>query len=52
MTARKQLKTKLSTLSKTQEADHRLLENINKMIPRCLQCNIKILGCMIVSNNL
>jgi hypothetical protein len=29
MTAGKQLKTKLSTLSKTQEADQRLLENIN-----------------------
>jgi hypothetical protein len=28
----KQLKTKLSTLSKTQEADQRLLENINKII--------------------
>jgi chromosome segregation ATPase len=32
MTTGKQLKTKLSTLSKTQEADQRLLENINKMI--------------------
>jgi chromosome segregation ATPase len=32
MTARKQLKIKLSTLSKTQEADQTLLENINKMI--------------------
>jgi DNA repair ATPase RecN len=32
MTARKQLKTKLSNLSKTQEADQRLLENINKRI--------------------
>jgi molybdopterin-biosynthesis enzyme MoeA-like protein len=32
MTAGKQLKTKLLTLSKTQEADQRLLENINKMI--------------------
>jgi CRISPR/Cas system CMR subunit Cmr4 (Cas7 group RAMP superfamily) len=32
MIAGKQLKTKLSTLSKTQEADQRLLENINKMI--------------------
>jgi Skp family chaperone for outer membrane proteins len=28
----KQLKTKLSTLSNTQEADQKLLENINKMI--------------------
>jgi molybdopterin-biosynthesis enzyme MoeA-like protein len=32
MTAGKQLKTKLSALSKTQEADPRLLKNINKMI--------------------
>jgi hypothetical protein len=32
MMAGKQLKTKLSTLSKTQEVDQRLLENINKMI--------------------
>jgi DNA polymerase III delta prime subunit len=32
MNAGKQLKTKLSALSKTQEADQRLLENINKMI--------------------
>jgi hypothetical protein len=32
MTTGKQLKTKLSTLSKTQEADQRLLENINEMI--------------------
>jgi hypothetical protein len=29
MNAAKQLKTKLSALSKTQEADQRLLENIN-----------------------
>jgi chromosome segregation ATPase len=32
MNAGKPLKTKLSALSKTQEADQRLLENINKMI--------------------
>jgi chromosome segregation ATPase len=32
MNAGKQLKTKLSALSKTQEADQRLLENINKII--------------------
>jgi chromosome segregation ATPase len=32
MTAGKQLKTKLSTLSRTREANQRLLENINKMI--------------------
>jgi chromosome segregation ATPase len=32
MISGKQVKTKLLTLSKTQEADQRLLENINKMI--------------------
>jgi uncharacterized protein (UPF0210 family) len=32
MIAGKHLKTKLLALSKTQEADQRLLENINKMI--------------------
>jgi chromosome segregation ATPase len=32
MNAGKQIKTKLLTLSKTQEADQRLLENINNMI--------------------
>jgi hypothetical protein len=32
MNTGKQLKTKVSALSKTQEADQRLLENINKMI--------------------
>jgi chromosome segregation ATPase len=32
LNAEKQLKTKLSTLSKTQEADQKLLENINKII--------------------
>jgi predicted nucleic acid-binding Zn-ribbon protein len=32
MNAERQLKTKLSAVSKTQEADQRLLENINKII--------------------
>jgi chromosome segregation ATPase len=32
LNAERQLKTKLSALSKTQEADQRLLENINKII--------------------
>jgi chromosome segregation ATPase len=44
MTARKLLKTKLSTLSKTQEADQRLLENINKMISDASNVISKHLG--------
>jgi chromosome segregation ATPase len=44
MTARKLLKTKLSTLSKTQEADQRLLENINKMISYASNVISKHLG--------
>jgi chromosome segregation ATPase len=44
MTAGKQLKTKLSTLSKTQEADQRLLENINKMISDASNVISKYLG--------
>jgi uncharacterized coiled-coil DUF342 family protein len=32
LNAQRQLKTKLSPLSKTQEADQKLLENINKII--------------------
>jgi chromosome segregation ATPase len=40
----KQLKTKLSTLSKTQEADQRLLENINKMISDTSNAISKYLG--------
>jgi chromosome segregation ATPase len=44
MTARKQLKTKLSTLSKTQEADQTLLENINKMISDASNVISKYLG--------
>jgi chromosome segregation ATPase len=44
ITAGKQLKTKLSTLSKTQEADQRLLENINKMISDASNVISKYLG--------
>jgi chromosome segregation ATPase len=44
MTAGKQLKTKLSTLSKTQEANQRLLENINKMISDASNAISKYLG--------
>jgi hypothetical protein len=44
MTAGKQLKTKLSTLFKTQEADQRLLENINKMISDASNVISKYLG--------
>jgi chromosome segregation ATPase len=40
----KQLKTKLSDLSKTQEADQRLLENINKMISDTSNVISKYLG--------
>jgi chromosome segregation ATPase len=40
----KQLKTKLSTLSKTQEADQRLLENIKKMISDASNVISKYLG--------
>jgi chromosome segregation ATPase len=44
MTAGKQLKTKLSTLFKTQEADQRLLKNINKMISDASNVISKYLG--------
>jgi chromosome segregation ATPase len=44
MTAGKQLKTKLSTLSKTQEADQRLLEDIKKMISDAYNVISKYLG--------
>jgi chromosome segregation ATPase len=44
MIAGKQLKTKLSALSKTQEADQRLLENINKMISDASNVISKHLG--------
>jgi chromosome segregation ATPase len=44
MIAGKQLKTKLSALSKTQEADQRLLQNINKMISDASNVISKYLG--------
>jgi chromosome segregation ATPase len=44
MIAGKQLKTKLSALSKTQEAVQRLLENINKMISDASNVISKYLG--------
>jgi chromosome segregation ATPase len=44
MNAGKQLKTKLSALSKTQEADQRLLEDINKMISDASNVISKYLG--------
>jgi chromosome segregation ATPase len=44
MTAGKQLKTKLSTLSKTQEADQRLLEDIKKMMSNASNLILKYLG--------
>jgi chromosome segregation ATPase len=44
MTAGKQLKTKRSTLSKTQEVDQRLLENIKKMISDASNVISKYLG--------
>jgi len=40
----RQLKTKLSALSKTQEADHNLLKNINKMISDASNVISKYLG--------
>jgi hypothetical protein len=42
--AGKKLKTKLSAVSKTQEADQRLLENINKMISDASNVISKYLG--------
>jgi chromosome segregation ATPase len=44
LNAERQLKTKLSTLSKTKEADQRLLENINKMISDATNVISKYLG--------
>jgi chromosome segregation ATPase len=44
MNAGKQLNTKLSALSKIQEADQRLLENINKMISDASNVISKYLG--------
>jgi hypothetical protein len=40
----RQLKTKLSALSKTQEADQKLLENINKIISDATNVISKYLG--------
>jgi cell fate (sporulation/competence/biofilm development) regulator YlbF (YheA/YmcA/DUF963 family) len=40
----RQLKTKLSALSKTQEADQKLLENINKIISNATNVILKYLG--------
>jgi chromosome segregation ATPase len=42
--ASRQLKTKLSALSNTQEADQKLLENINKMISDATNVISKYLG--------
>jgi hypothetical protein len=44
MTTGKQLKIEISTLSKTQEADQKLLENINKMILDASNVISKYLG--------
>jgi predicted nucleic acid-binding Zn-ribbon protein len=42
--AERQLKTKLSALSKTQETDQKLLENINKIISDATNVISKYLG--------
>jgi chromosome segregation ATPase len=44
LNAERQLKTKLSALSKTQEADQKLLENINKIISDATNVISKYLG--------
>jgi hypothetical protein len=44
LNAERQLKTKLSALSKTQEADQKLLENINKNISDATNVISKYLG--------
>jgi chromosome segregation ATPase len=44
LNAQRQLKTKLSALSKTQEADQRLLENIDKTISYAINVISKYLG--------
>jgi chromosome segregation ATPase len=44
LNAERQLKTKLFALSKTQEADQRLLENINKIISDATNVISKYLG--------
>jgi cell fate (sporulation/competence/biofilm development) regulator YlbF (YheA/YmcA/DUF963 family) len=44
LNAERQLKTKLSDLSKTQEADKKLLEDINKIISDAINVISKYLG--------
>jgi chromosome segregation ATPase len=44
LNAERQLKTKLSALSKTQESDQKLLENINKIISDATNVISKYLG--------
>jgi hypothetical protein len=44
LNAERQLKTKLSTLSKTQEADQKLLGDINKIISGATNVISKYLG--------
>jgi DNA repair exonuclease SbcCD ATPase subunit len=44
LNAERQLKTNLSALSKTQEADQRLLENLNKIISDATNVISKYLG--------
>jgi Fic family protein len=44
LNAERLLKTKLSALSKTQEADQKLLENINKIISDATSVISKYLG--------
>jgi hypothetical protein len=44
LNAERQLKTKLSALSKTQEADQKLLEDINKIISDATNVISKYLG--------
>jgi hypothetical protein len=44
LNAERQLKTKLSALSKTQEADQKLLEDINKIISDSTNVISKYLG--------
>jgi predicted nucleic acid-binding Zn-ribbon protein len=47
----RKLNTKLSALSKTQEADIEIVGEYQQDHIRCHQCNLKILGCVIVTNN-
>jgi chromosome segregation ATPase len=52
LNAARQIKTKLSALSKTQETDQKYVGGYQQNHIRCHQCNLKILGCIIVTNNL